>query len=495
MSDEKSRYLDARPVHQRLVVVGVLELTSPAHIGGNDPFNLSDSPVLRDAEGKPFIPGTTLTGLLRSYINVLLGIDRQKERPEIVTLFGCRWGEDGDDHQSSLIVDDAPLINELPLTEMRDGVKIDQRTGTAENKKKFDMEYLPSGTCFHVSFELLLDGGSDDIRRLQLFFSALQGLENGEISVGARRSRGHGRCKGGDWRYEVFDVHQPSGMLQWLGCQGGVPENWVTLEEQTADTIVEMMETFNHYSVTLLEPVDVNQMIIKLSLSCQGSLLIRSDGYDSDEADTVHLHRIQQGTDNRLPVLSGTSLGGVLRNRAIKIVNTLTGDSDNAEGQNFVENLFGTDMNSGKDPVASRVWTEEAVLEGDPARLRHVRVRIDRWRGSAVEHMLFDADALFGSTVDVSWKVFEPSAPEIGLMLCLVKDLYTGDLPVGGESSIGRGIFSGSNGVITIEQGGNFSEILITGEGEKMSVAEKESKYAENFMTALNLFLCQREVA
>jgi hypothetical protein len=36
-----------------------------------------------------------------------------------------------------------------------------------------------------------------------------------------------------------------------------------------------------------------------------------------------------------------------------------------------------------------------------------------------------------------------PEEGEIGLLLLLVKDLLTGDLPVGGTASVGRGVFTG----------------------------------------------------
>jgi hypothetical protein len=45
----------------------------------------------------------------------------------------------------------------------------------------------------------------------------------------------------------------------------------------------------------------------------------------------------------------------------------------------------------------------------------------------------------------------KPEKHEIGLLLLLLKDLWTGDLPIGGESSIGRGRLQGIDAKIYYE--------------------------------------------
>ena len=83
--------------------------------------------------------------------------------------------------------------------------------------------------------------------------------------------------------------------------------------------------------------------------------------------------------------------------------------------------------------------------------------------------MLIEEDALFGGQVTLKWNVQQPDDAEIGLMLCLVRDIFTGDLPVGGESAIGRGVLYGLTGVITInrvQEAANQSvTITLTGDG------------------------------
>ena len=41
---------------------------------------------------------------------------------------------------------------------------------------------------------------------------------------------------------------------------------------------------------------------------------------------------------------------------------------------------------------------------------------------------------------------------EIGLLLLVLKDLWTGDLPIGGESSVGRGRLRGKEATLSLKE-------------------------------------------
>ena len=57
----------------RIIAECEIELLEPLHVGkGRDPRQPIDLPILRDAEGKPVIPGSTLKGFFRSYLARLL---------------------------------------------------------------------------------------------------------------------------------------------------------------------------------------------------------------------------------------------------------------------------------------------------------------------------------------------------------------------------------------------------------------------------------------
>ena len=477
------RYCEAREIGRRLVIDGFLELTSPAHLGGNDLMNLTDQSILRDHRGSPYIPGSTLAGVLRSDLQALLGGGAQE--PEVIAeLFGCRWGKE-DEEQSALIVDDAPMVEtQRGVTDLRDGVKIDAEKGIAAKGMKFDREFLLEGTRFLLHFEVLLPGDSTDSNRQSLFLTALQRLEQGHISIGARTRRGHGRCRASGWQYRLYDFSHPEGLFQWLGNEGGVPDDWPGKTAHNALSVNQMAEILEIH----LNPGNPRgTMIVDLTLQCPASLLRRSGGYEAGEADAIHLHRFSQDvTGVKVPVLSGTSLGGALRHRALKIANTLAGDPENGKARQFIEGLFGSEMEDNKRPWASKISIDEAIIEGDPIVLRHARVHIDRWRGSSLEHMLFEEDALFGGKVKVHWEVSNPSTEQIGLVLCLVKDLFTGDLPVGGESSIGRGILCGLEGAVHLADDAGRSVLRLEGNGRGSLAVAEGSPSTDVYFSALH---------
>jgi len=211
------RDFDAMPgrgLTARWVLIATLRLETAAHFGGQGDSAL-DMPILRCARtGQPLLPGTSLAGALRAYLLdrfVGYGYERNGSPDEcndcqgdgltkVAKAFGGARGDD-DGSQSPLIVFDA--LGTLPTTsaqsEVRDGVMIETATGLAADHKKFDFEVLPRGTTFGVRFDLLVPDGADERELLSLLCAALEGLGNGDIRVGLRRSRGLGEVSCGGW--------------------------------------------------------------------------------------------------------------------------------------------------------------------------------------------------------------------------------------------------------------------------------------------------------
>jgi len=81
--------------------------------------------------------------------------------------------------------------------------------------------------------------------------------------------------------------------------------------------------------------------------------------------------------------------------------------------------------------------------------------------------------------VELELELRNPKDYEIGLLLLLLKDLWTGDLPIGGESSIGRGRLQGLSAEISRK-----SEYWEIKEGGQ--VTEDVQKKLEGFVKALN---------
>lgn len=427
----KARWQDTRKLTKRVVITAQLELLSPARLGNGDTDELTDMPLARDAkEGKALLAGSSIAGALRNYAREWLYGYGQLDRAETNALFG-EVSAAQVSRESRLIVDDA--LADVNGLELRDGVTIDPETRTAETGKLFNYELLEAGTHFPVRFELALPENSSDL--LSTLAVALTGFERGEVGLGARKRRGLGACEVKHWRVETYDVTSGTGLLDWLESRAG--------ETVTGPHIAQLL------GVTL--PQDGRQRFtVDATFRLESSLLIRSGSGDGNSPDMVHLTSKRNGKAE--PILSGTSLAGAARARAHRIAHTIAPQ----QADSLIDGMFGPRFgNSQKDRAAtakgSRVTTYESVVEHGLDRVQS-RVKIDRFTGGSYPSALFDQQPVYGgraTQVHVRFELRNPLDAEIGLLLQVLKDLWTGDLPLGGESSVGRGRLHGLTATLT----------------------------------------------
>lgn len=502
MSKRNQHWLKSRCIVERIVVEGDLELLTPAHFGSGDAEGPADLSLLRDAyDGSALLPGASIAGALRNYY-------RERTRgygAKAVDsdLFGARRGakDEMEGDQSLLIVDDA--VGSQPQVELRDGVKINGQTRTAEEKKLFDMELLRVGTRFPLRFELLIPADQRE-QLCQDLGVALQGFERGEIGLGARKRRGFGRCKVSKWRVWRYDLTTPEALLAWL-AEGRAWQERPTVLVEEGNSLAKIL------GVSLKGIKDQRHRFeIEARFALDGALLVRSGFGQADQGpDMEHLHRPLYGQSGssqaeREPILPGTSLAGVLRARTVRIANTLADDV--VKAQTLVSELFGVgpeDVDGkGEDDKAlqaSRLVVHEAVVQG-VRPLVQTRIRVDRFTGGAMDNFLFNEAPVFGgedSLLTLELTVRDPLDYEIGLLLLLLKDLWTGDLPVGGESSVGRGRLKGKSADLIRVQGDDTTTWQIAQADDRLEVVSRPEpddvrQSLETYVQALNEHLAGR---
>ena len=450
-----AQWQNSRRLRERVLVNGKLVLRTPTHLGVGDTDNPIDMPLLRDPlEGRALLTGSTMAGALRNYLH--------RQNPSLaLKLFGSVQGDTS--RESYLIIDDA--LGDFPKVEFRDGVAINPKTRTAANKKKFDYELLQAGTFFDIQLELLvpLDEGDQYIEGLVICLTA---LEREQLNLGKRKRRGFGRCGVSDWSVQRFDMTSPQGMFAWLEHSSGTLTNGDSIAKRLLDREIDLISA------------DVCQLIFDVEID--GSVLIRSDADSDSGPDFVHLHSYRDG--EKRPIISGTSIAGALRQRTLKIANTLE-----KNGQEVANALFGAyayDNESDLALTASRIWIEEAeILE--PVQRVQSRIKIDRLTGSTFQEALFTEQPIFAKAQTgfrIRLRLMEPQNSDVGLLLLLVKDLWLGDLTLGGESSIGRGRLVGKRAELTFN--GQKWIIAETGAGtlEIKNPSDPDSVQLQNFV-------------
>jgi CRISPR/Cas system CSM-associated protein Csm3 (group 7 of RAMP superfamily) len=455
----------SRKITERIVVEANLVLQTPAHFGNGDGDEIIDMPLLVDPlDGEsPFLSGASIAGALRNYLRAnLRGYNVQlpelsddtsvrEERESLVTrLFGGFKGDDKGE-QSPLIIDDA--IGSNGGIELRDGVGINPQSRTADYRKLFNLEAWQAGTTFPLRFELVIREQDDATALKQALATALHGLETGEITLGARKRRGYGQIAiQGDWRVKCYDLTTAKGLVSWLEQSG---------------TAITNTSIATALGVSMLDQDARCYFDVRATFSLDGALLIRGNSLLGHEGpDAMHLHARQP--DGQLaPVISGTSLAGALRARARKIAQTIGVDL------RIVADIFGDMDNTQKQ--ASRITVKETVIQ-QPTNTELVqnRISIDRFTGGVNEGALFNEQPVFGSEqteVALELRLINPKPSEKGLLMLLLKDLWTSDLPLGGTSSIGRGRLKGKEAILTWRNGSAESKAWrIVQEGSKLRV-------------------------
>ncbi len=211
-------------LQNRLIVAGTLTAQTALRIGAgrSNAVSGSDLPVLRDAVGRPFIPGASLKGALRARAEALIQAvgghvrdfqaledDLQNNFRAIITdaatddqakadsiwrdstlidrTFGAPWVA------GRLFLRDAPVeeASWFGQHEVRNGVGLNRDTETAEENILYNYEVTPAGTQF--AFRLTLENAED--WQLGMTLLLLKPWQRGEVAIGGFRSRGLGQVK------------------------------------------------------------------------------------------------------------------------------------------------------------------------------------------------------------------------------------------------------------------------------------------------------------
>ncbi len=212
----------------------VVETATPLAIGSGEKGSIVDRVIARDALGLPYIPGTTLAGVLRHslkqnledrVLNEIFGfqLDVPKSDEQSVNIGqGSRItfssahliGDDGKkviegiqniDHSNEYY----SLFKKLPK---RDHVRITGKgTADTENSGKFDQELVHRGTRFCFSIEL--DG--DDTDR-DIWENLLSILHLPLFRIGSGTRKGFGSLKVISCKTRIYNCTQSTDLLAYL---------------------------------------------------------------------------------------------------------------------------------------------------------------------------------------------------------------------------------------------------------------------------------------
>ena len=399
---------------------------SPLSIGSGKDEN-TDKDVIVDGSGAPFIPASSLTGVLRNYILKEYG------RAEANKAFGFipATKEENDrakandpdyvERKSQIIVYDGILNNKdneedaYYFITSRDMVALKDKV--AVDGAKFDMEAVEPGVSFTAYIELLTRDECCDVYVRE----ALASLNAGIIRLGTKTTRGYGEVGLIVKAAEITDVDA------WLEFDMMSDEAWNT------DSI---------------ELPEIGGYEITVGLRQKGGISIREYTTEPSTEEetmpdyiTMGLHSLRDESGEKIPVIPGTSWAGAFRERYKEF-------SDEAA----VRDLFGiveqvreqkkdgtTEINT--VTKKSRIIFSESKLSGGTFKLV-TRNAIDRFTGATKSGALYTEKTYFDGETEL--KITFLTKPNDGVLTrisaCLA-DLHNGFMAVGGLTSVGRGLF------------------------------------------------------
>ncbi len=423
----------------------LIEAETPLSIHSGESDIQTDALVVTDINGLPYIPGSSLAGVLRHSI---------AGDEELDVLFGFQKGSTG--HGSQLIISDAVMIGKegkamdgIQLIDPHDAfyshflsmpirqhVRITE-TGTADDKGKFDGQITFKGTRFVFEMELISSKNEEDA-----FNKLLSQMQSKDFRIGSGTRNGFGRIKCVSIKEKALDLEKDLSL--YLSKSSDLSKEWEGYEPDT-HSLVPSQDKWEEFDIHL----------------CAEDFFLFGSGLSDDEADMTPVSEDYIEWDNEKPVFkSGTvipasSIKGALSHRTAFYWNKLnelfvddkkglTADQNEAVAAIFGK--AGEGMNSQSITRGNILIDDIFIPVVEPKLLNHVS--IDRFTGGALDGALFSEKASYGSGLNIELHIIvKKSALDESDSIrkafeSALDDLRKGMLPLGGGTNRGHGIFT-----------------------------------------------------
>ena len=434
----------------------IIEAKAPLNIGIGSKGIKSDSLVLRDINGLPLIPGTTIAGLLRHTLgqeeDKYMG-SQQMGSPLIITEAKMLDSDgtvlDGIIPQEKLNSEFLVNFRQLPI---RQHAKIGHRGATTKGGK-FDEEVVLKGTRFCFEMEMLSDK-DDDAK----FKELLDTLNSDTFRIGSGSRSGFGEIEVVDsqCQYKKINLDNPEQRKWYLKKSSSLSEEW-----QDAETIELKKPSatgWTTYTVKL-KPID---------------FMLFGSGFGNDKADMSFVREsfvdwrngnAQVKNREQVILIPASSVKGALSHRLAFHYNRIKGvyadtlvageKIDDFVGKNneAVKAVFGSEGEKDADgkmqnKLRGNVLMSDILQEASvyPKVLNHVS--IDRFTGGAIDGALYNEETLYakGHSFELKLLVNNSAFDNKDVKTAFEKtleDLCSGMLPLGGGVNRGNGCFEG----------------------------------------------------
>ena len=455
-----------------------IEITTPLQIGSGKKGVKADSLVIRDVNGLPFIPGTTLAGLIAHALGKekerLMGSQEEGSRlivteAKLLNKYGKAL--DGLIDFSTLNEDDLAFLSFYERLPIRQHVKIGHK-GTAKDTGKYDEEIVLKGSRF--CFEMELIASKDESKELDELLNIIQ---SPVFRIGSGSRSGFGAIKVVKCLYRNLFLERDDEKKLYLSKSSNLSEPWEGWQD--ANDKIKKQAFCDGW------------IFYQLSLKPECFILFGSGFGDPEgNADMTYVKEnfitwndegtlAREAELKKVVLIPGSSVKGALSHRTAFYYNKLTDavlmedgtlkngkTIDEVIGKNnlAVKAIFGSEGEKDKDTNKMEHKQRGNILISDvievseqtkPKILNHVS--IDRFTGGAIDGALFNEQTLYakGETFNINIIIANEAFDDKNIQAAFessLKDVVTGMLPLGGGVNRGNGVFTGTATKYTKEE-------------------------------------------
>lgn len=433
--------MDKTNKRYRLLARIVLEATTPLAVGSGEKSILSDSLVAKDVNGLPYIPATSIAGVLRHLIGeenakIFFGNPDKKAMTgsEIIFTEAKLLGKDGKPLDGLQVDLKDEFISQYFSLPIRQHNSINE-SGSVRDTGKFDEQIVYKGSRFCFEIEMV-----SDKEKNESFLEVLRKIYSDSFKLGSGTNCGFGELKVISCKTKSLNMDTPDDRAFYAKKSSDLSKDW----EGDSPTI---------------EKDDTKTTIVyELSLTPEDFFLFGS-GYGDDDADmtpvkekTVVWESGNPSFSNYQVLIPATSVKGAIAHRTAYYYNKkckyFVGDDRAKAGiENIaVRELFGYADNDGESKKGNVSISDVFMAKGIRDKVVP-HVAIDRFTGGALDGALFAEKVTYaqGTAINLIVTCIDGEYSD-NVLLALeqsLQDVCKGLLPLGGGVNRGNGAFKG----------------------------------------------------
>lgn len=430
----------------------ILEAQTPLAVGSGKKSLLTDAVVATDINGLPFIPATSLAGVIRS----ACGLKDDSSNPfgyqskdsgegsRVIFSDGVMMGNEGTPVDGPTVINyEDDFYSHFKTLPIRQHVHINDK-GCTDNGGKFDEQVVYQGTRFCFEMEFLSEGSDSD---RQFYEKMLCTLSSNIFRVGGGTRNGFGLMSVKSLRYREYDLTNPTDLNSYANRSASLKEPLTGAVERAIPVTKD--NKWKHYTLEL-KPDD---------------FFLFGSGLGDDEADITPVSEGYINWDNQGKpsfheggvLVPATSVKGALAHRTAYHWNKLKGAyADDKDKQPLVNDqnpavkaIFGSSgKNEDKEIKRGNILLSDIILPAHQEKILN-HVALDRFTGGSMDGALFTEKVTHGQDltlklhIDVLGSCFKDGIIQQAFELSL-EDIAQGLLPLGGGVNRGNGIFTGT---------------------------------------------------